>query len=59
MKYSLTIALCLALTAAAARPKYFGRADFTQKNGEDAIALKSVLFSHALWTVPLCSKNSH
>ena len=56
MKYSLTIALCLALTAAAARPKYFGRADFTQKNGEDAIALKSVLFSHALH---LCSKNSH
>ena len=54
-----TLAAAVALTAAAARPKYFGRAEFTQKNGEDAIALKSVLFSHALGAVPLCAKNSH
>ncbi|RPD63936.1 hypothetical protein L226DRAFT_520630 [Lentinus tigrinus ALCF2SS1-7] len=38
MKCSVFVALSLAL-AASARPKYFGRADFTLQNGQDAIAL--------------------
>ncbi|RPD81614.1 hypothetical protein L226DRAFT_2676 [Lentinus tigrinus ALCF2SS1-7] len=39
MKYSLFVAVSLAL-AASARPQYFGRrADFTLQNGKDAIAL--------------------
>ncbi len=41
MKYSAFVALSLAL-AASARPSFISakRADFTLKNGQDAIALK-------------------
>lgn len=40
MKYSLIVALSLAV-AASARPQAFSRrADFTLQNGQDAIALK-------------------
>ncbi len=40
MKYSLFVALSLAL-AATARPSYLSRrADFSLQNGKDAIALK-------------------
>ncbi|KAI0633419.1 hypothetical protein C8Q77DRAFT_787039 [Trametes polyzona] len=38
MKYSVFVALSMALAAAAARPKYLSRAEFTLKNGQTALA---------------------